>query len=103
MVSALHKRLEKLEQALAQRNAGPKTARLVVIADGDEIPPEGADELLICRVIVSPPERAPDAPLPEATTAVSPRIDMGGRTQLEIQREDERFRRRINYPPLGLA
>jgi hypothetical protein len=103
MASNLSKRLAKLEEALAQRTNGPKVVRSVVIAEGDEVPPEGADELLICRVIVSPPERAPDAPLPEATTAVSPRIDMGGRTQLEIQREDERFRRRINYPPLGLA
>jgi hypothetical protein len=54
MASNLSKRLEKLELALAQRTQGPKVVRSAVIADGDEVPAEGADELLICRVIVSP-------------------------------------------------
>jgi hypothetical protein len=78
MASALHKRLEKLEQALAARTQGPKTVRGAVVDAADELPTEAADELLICRVIVSPPERAPDALLPEPTPAVSPRIDTGG-------------------------
>ena len=42
MASDLSKRLAKLEEALAQRTHGPKVVRSVVIAEGDEVPAEGA-------------------------------------------------------------
>jgi hypothetical protein len=100
MTSALSKRIEKLEQAQASRTQGPRTIRRVVVETGVDLPAESPDELLICRVIVTPPERPADEPISETTQAVSPRIEHGDRTPIEIQR-DERFHRPIRYPHCG--
>ena len=100
MTISFSKRLAKLEEAVASRTKGPKTIRRVVVEAGADLPTEGPDELLICRVIVTPPERPADEPIAETTQALSPRIEHGDRTPIEIQR-DERFHRPIRYPHLG--
>jgi hypothetical protein len=101
MSSAIAKRLEKLEQAIAARTEGPKTVRRAKVEAGAELPEEAADELVICRVIVTPPERPAEEALPEQPDySASPAIERGDRTPIEIER---RFSRPINYPPLGLA
>jgi len=73
----------------------------VVVEVGADLPTEGPDELLICRVIVTPTERPADEPIPESTQAVSPRIEHGDRTPIKIQRDETRFHRRLDYPSLG--
>ena len=100
MTISFSKRLAKLEEAVASRTQGPKTIRRVVVEVGADLPTEGPDELLICRVIVTPPERPADEPIAETTQALSPRIEHGDRTPIEIQR-DERFHRPIRYPHFG--
>jgi hypothetical protein len=70
----------------------------VIVADGDELPEEVSDELLICRVMVSPPPAEADSvyrdePIPDSAPAPSPRE----RTPLVI----DRFRLPINYPNRG--
>ena len=72
----------------------------MVVEVGADLPTEGPDELLICRVIVTPPERPADEPIAEPTQALTPRIEHGDRTPIEIQR-DERFHRPIRYPHFG--
>jgi hypothetical protein len=93
------KRLAKLEEPVASRTQGPKTIRRVVVEAGADLPTEGPDALLVCRVIVTPPERPADEPLP-TTQAVSPRIEHGDRTPIEVQRP---FDKRIRYPHFGTA
>jgi hypothetical protein len=44
----------------------------MVIEASADLPAEAPDELLICRVIVTPPERPADKPIPESTQSVSP-------------------------------
>jgi hypothetical protein len=103
MASNLSKRLAKLEEALAQRTQGPKVVRRVILQDGEPIPEEGADELLIVRRIVSPPERPADEPLATPSEPSTP-IERGDRTRLDIQQQDEsRFHRRIEYPKCGIV
>lgn len=80
---------------------GPKTVRRLVVAAGDGLPIECPDELLVCRVIVTSLERPADEPFPESTQAVSPSIEHGDRTPLEIQHDERRFHRRLDYPSLG--
>ena len=100
MTSALSKRLSKLEEAVATRTQGPKSIRRVIINAGDPLPTEAPDELLICRVIVTPAERPADEPIPETTTQASPIIEHGDRTPIEPQRA---FDRRISYSDLGVV
>jgi hypothetical protein len=67
-----------------------------------DLPTEAPDELVIsARTIVTPPELPADEPMPELTQAVSPRIEHGDRTSIEIQRDEGRFHRRLDYPSLG--
>jgi hypothetical protein len=55
MTVSFSKRLAKLEEAVASRTQGPKTIRRVVVEASVDLHTEGPDELLICRVIVTPP------------------------------------------------
>ena len=94
MTISFSKRLAKLEEAVASRTQGPKTIRRVVVEVGADLPTEGPDDLLICRVIVAPPERFADEPIAETTQALSPRIEHGDRTPPTVPI----FRDHINGP-----
>jgi hypothetical protein len=68
----------------------------VVVEVGADLPTEGPDELLICRVIVTPSERPADEPIAETTQALSPRIEYGDRSVTRDFTD-----RRSRYPHFG--
>jgi hypothetical protein len=70
---------DQLEEAVASRIQGPKTVRRMVVEACADLPAEAPDELLICRVIVTPPEWPADKPIPESTQSLSPRIEQARR------------------------
>jgi hypothetical protein len=92
-----HAEMAALAEAVRERKAAQQRAAVQSVNDP---PTEAPDELLICRVIVSPPELS-EEPLPEPAPAPSPRIERGDRTPIEIERDETRFHRRLDYPSLG--
>ena len=91
----LEKRFEKIEAKARARKRGPKIVRHLIIGASDEIPEEAEGELLICRVIVDPPERPADEP-PVVPATTSPRTVHGARLSVP-----KNYRRPIEYPNLG--
>lgn len=83
MSSPLEKRLAKLEEVLAARTQRPIPVRHIIINVGEEMPTEAGGELLICEVIVAPPDRPEDEPLPPM--AASPSIEHGSRETTRIE------------------
>jgi hypothetical protein len=98
MSSALSKRLQRLEELLAARNTGERSARRVIVADGDDLPEEAPEELLICRVLVTPPERPEEEIVIPATPPASPRTVEAGRKAVV---DPTRFHRIVQYPRTG--
>jgi hypothetical protein len=90
--------LQRLEKLVAARTSGPSSARRVVLQADDELPEEATDELLICRVMVTPPERPEEEIVIPATPPISPRTIQAGRTAMT---DPTRFHRIIQYPKTG--
>jgi hypothetical protein len=65
----------------------------IIAEDGDEVPEQAEGELLICRVMVDPPER-PEEQIP-VMPAASPRTVSGSR--MAEPETNESFRRQLNY------
>jgi hypothetical protein len=104
MASATDKRIKALMEAIAAKIEIPPTIRHAVINDGDPVPAEAEGEILIVRVIVSPPDRPEDPALPPRPDPPAPPIERGDRTRIDVQDPDPvRFRRRIEYPKQGFA
>jgi hypothetical protein len=93
--TVLEKRFEKIEARARARKRGPKIVRHIVIEATDDIPEEAEGELLICRVIVDPPERPGEEP-PVLPPVTSPRTMHGHRMAVP-----ENFGRRLDYPKIG--
>ena len=89
----LEKRFEKIE-ARAKARKRPKIARRIILEATDEMPEEVETELLICRVIIDPPERPAEEP--PVIPAPSPRTERGARLSAP-----ENFTRSIEYPKIG--
>lgn len=98
MSAALSKRLQRLEELLAARTTGERSARRVIVADGDDLPEEAPDELLICRVLVTPPERPEEEIVLPATPPITPRTVQAGR---KVMADPTRFHRIVQYPRTG--
>jgi hypothetical protein len=95
MATPLEKRWERIERLAKLRMKPKRVARQVIINDGDEIPEEAEGELLICRLIVDPPEREVEEP-PVISPATSPRTVHAARIAVP-----ENYGRHIEYPKLG--
>jgi hypothetical protein len=96
MTIALQKELKRLKAQVAARTAGDRFVRRVIIEAGDETPEEGEGEMLICRVIIDPPER-PEEELP-VFVAPSPRTVNGTRMAADT---NPSFRRHLEYQKDG--
>lgn len=93
MSSALHKRLQRLEELLAARASGPRSVRRVILEPDDEEPTATEGEWLIIRRLVDRPDRPPDVIVPEPPPSTD---------TIEWEESgDPRFSRLLPYRDLG--
>jgi hypothetical protein len=91
----LEKRFEKIEARARARKRSLKSVRHIILEAFDDCPEEAEGELLICRVIIDPPER-PAEQLPVIPAVTSPRTMHATRMTAP-----ENFSRRLDYQKLG--
>jgi hypothetical protein len=93
---SLAARLDRLEAAVRAQVATPITVKRVILEDGDELPVEAGNELLIVRRIVEPPERPA-----EERVVVEPRPIVEVKPAKARPPDADPFKRPMQYPRLG--